>query len=411
MQNKSSKIFLNGLYLFLIFFFAFSLLQTVDYFFQNWHLPWPSPNLAIDGPSFLKVLEDPIQVFPLKNLYHSPGYQYFVLFSQIIPFVKSFQAIKIAQGFLYLLSFILLFWNLKKGFNLTISLIGICFLGLSFPFSSYINLIQGEILQGFLLLSLFSLFHFKIRHPQKTSFEKLILGLTSIFLFFLIITQIRYLPLFLLLPFYSLFLLKKNILGTQWPFKIFLITFSLLFFWSLGLSLKKQKLVFISTGSEKRLNYAYNKNATGEAFPYPKIEGKSGLDFMLDSPGKVSKLIKNRFLYLFEFKKDIWHLGNPLNMLFWNNRDEFYKNEQFIYSSLKLLSFILGLYFLSIHNPIFTGLIFLFSFCILIGPLLVFASSRFLIPAHWILSILEASFVYFSSTRILKSLGISGLKS
>ena len=267
----------------------------------------------------------------------------------------------------------------------------------------YVSLLQGEVLQGFLFVVMVVLSVQAVGSPGRKCLY--LLTAVSLLMAGLVLLQIRFLPILVLLP---LMFPACQVTRKESAAAMILPAVLVLALWSGFHSRKQGTLVMISTGTTFRLKTAYNAKATGAAYPYPPPTEPSGLDFVLSHPGQTALLVGRRFLYLWDLKPDQWYLGNPivckLNFR-WGKFDPT-PYDRPLYAlglSLFLLGVVTNLCQASKAGSLgLWGIPYAILLCILSGPLLVFASSRFLVPALPMVVLFQA----VALIRIGESLGL-----
>ncbi len=276
-----------------------------------WDKPWPYPILTVDGQSYLEGAAGArwATLFKLRDLYHSPGYQIYLrcLFAALGTLNAVTHASKILSLIMFFASAVLLYRLGRRWFQPAVAQIAVALFLLSESWRYYCNMIQYEVLTGFLMLLFLSMLMWAQSSSPKMS-RLYGIGMGSV-LAFISLIQMRYLAL-ILIPFsYSLIRRKGLSLGDLRRNGIILLTsIVLLAGWSLAQSLDQGRPVFLMEGSAFRFQVANNPNAVGYSFPYPDIVEPSGWQFVLWMPGQWLWLIGQRALYLFGIKRDIWTL-------------------------------------------------------------------------------------------------------
>lgn len=371
--TKNKKIFIfpikkRSLHLLL---FSFVLLNTTLLFievYKTLELPWPIRRLQIDGGSYLKGVDQIIKSgnwFSIKDLYHSPGFQLY-----LIPFFKLLTPTifyKIANILLVLMTLFLSFKIATRLMNTTFSLVAVVLISFSAQIQGYSSTLQPEILMMFLFTFLA---FFLLKNPVKLR-DQVLIGVAS---FFLVLIQVRLLPVFLLLLFVPN--CKKTLKKVS-----FLIFIILSFCWCGIQTYYNQKFIFFGEGSAFRFLMAYNPNASGASFPYPTVVEPSGWNFIMSHPLDTFGLFIKRYCYLWNLKKDIWDLGNPL--MYKLTGDIVMTPLDLLLHFFYFLSFHLCLAFLFFTKKLKTPSVY-FLICLIfanfLGPILIFSSSRFFVP-------------------------------
>jgi hypothetical protein len=356
--------------------------------------PWINLVLSIDGKSYIRGMRSMIEqgaILDVDNLYHSPGFQIYLAFLwRLWPWSNGFFFfVKLVSLALYIASIAMVVQLGSRLVDTRVGLLAGILLSLSPKLQVYVNLLQGEVLQAFLFTLLAWLSARAAAGPRQ---KTLILALVmSVIMTALILLQVRFLPILLFLPW--LFPACPDTRRRQVAAALVTPAVVLLTLWSGYHSLKRNELVMVGTGTAFRIKTAYNPNATGAAYPYPKPAEPTGLDFIASHPHRVLWLVGQRFQYLWDLKPDEWYLGNPVLC---KARSEIVPTsyDGLLYG-LALGVFLLGLAasWLQVSRAGTLGLwgvVYAILLSILLGPLLVFASSRFLIPAIPMLAILQA---------------------
>ena len=356
---------------------------TIRFTILTWDQPWPDPILTIDGRSYLKDALDATwgTIFNLNELYHSPGYQLYlrVLFAAL----GSIDAVIAASKLLSLLMFLASAWLLYRlslrWFGAEVAYFAVAIFLLSESWRYYANMIQYEVLTGFLMLSYIAL----IVRADSAHVGRLTwlhdLGAGCI-LAFISLIQMRYLALLLIPLLYPVLTYGRSISlkAIRHRALIMVTTLTLLAAWSFAQSYIQGRTVVMMDGSQFRFHVANNPNAVGFAFPYPDIVEPSGWQFILTMPGQWLWLVGQRALYLLGIKHDVWALPP----------EEFASGRIGTYSVFDLVAMIVfaaGLLLaeyrcrrgeLSDSYRMATLLVA----CVMLPPLLIFGSKRFIVP-------------------------------
>ncbi|NNE08963.1 MAG: hypothetical protein HKN20_10430 [Gemmatimonadetes bacterium] len=370
--------------------------------------PWFISVLKIDGPSYIKGMESIAEsgdFLNLEDIYHSPGYQmYLGAIDRLYPFERGlFFGLKLLNGLLFLGTIAITVYLGERHVRRNAGWIAGAILALSLDWQVYANLLQGEVLQGFC----FALFAWilmreaaRVRADGETARvrRKFALPAASLLAAFLTLLQVRYFP---LVPLSTAALLlipaaggngsaASRMRAAAWFLGPCLV---ILGAWSWHQSGREGRALFVSKGSEFRIRVAYNPNATGASYPYPEVVEPTGLRFVLSHPGKVAWLVRERLLYLGNWKRDIWDLGNPVTM---------HAKQKIVPTALEIpvhvvgtLLFVAGVW-LRIRNCHAHGhgsaaiWLYVWILAVVAGPVLVFASSRFLIAALPVMALFQA---------------------
>lgn len=393
---------------------SIGLVLTLRLTLETGDRPWFISVLKIDGPSYIKgmtTIAETGDFIDLDDIYHSPGYQIYLGALKILfPFDRGFFfSIKLLSGFLFLLTVFLTIVIGERSIHKYAGWIAGAILAFSLRMQVYCNLLQGEILQAFCftLLVLLVILWNPSRRNIFGVLQQLIISLLAIFLVF---QQVRFVP---LIPMLFLYICRKEIsrktLSTVFPrvmrtaFLFLAPCLLIIGFWSRLHSREEGEFVLIGTGSEFRMQVAYNPNATGASYPYPEIGEPTGMDFVLSHPGRVAWLLRERFLYLCNWKRDIWDLGNPIDL---------HRTLKIAPSSWEIpihvggtLLFISGAVLRFVRKPRSKernsdGLLYIWILAVVLAPLLVFGSSRFLIPALPAVALFQAYTISLLLSRV-----------
>ena len=366
-----------------IAFITVGCVLSIRFMMLFWEEPWPHPILTIDGQSYMKGAAGATwaTLFKLHDLYHSPGYQIYLRF--LFAALGSPKAVTHASKLLSLLMFfasaVLLYRLGRRWFQPAIAQIAVALFLFSESWRYYCNMIQYEVLTGFLMLLFLSM----LMSAESSSSPKLsrLYGIGMGFvLAFIALIQMRYVVLLLIPLIYSLIQRKSLSIHDLRQNGIILLTaLVLLAVWSFAQSLDHGRTVFLMEGSEFRFHVANNPNAVGYSFPYPDIVEPSGWQFVLWMPGQWLWLIGQRALYLSGIKRDIWALppqgfrSGPIGS----------------YSLLDLISvivFVTGLILAmsrvcrrrDLSDEPTAGILLLA--CVMLPVLFIFGSKRFIVP-------------------------------
>jgi hypothetical protein len=148
-----------------------------------------------------------------------------------------------------------------------------------------------------------------------------------------------------------------------------------------------------------------NPNALGCSFPYPVMGKPAGFQFIISQPARFLWLIKQRFLFLWDFKKDIWYLKNPI--IEWLNMHSGKGIFEMPFYLLCFFTFLAG-FLIKIRSDLNRSLIaitsplYLTFFASIMGPLLIFSSSRFLIPSIPLIVLFQSYFIIWFFQKVKK---------
>ncbi len=348
-----------------------------------WDLPWPDPILTIDGKSYLKGAEGATwtTVPAVNDLYHSPGYQIYLraIFGALGTNRALIEASKLLSLAMFFASAVMLYRLARRSFAPAVAQMTVGLFLCSQSWIYYCNMIQYEVMTGFLILLFLS-----VLTSGLSSASSRLWWLNSIAIGFLLafisLIQMRYLAL-LIVP------LTYTVLSRGPRFShpdlrrngiILLTALALLAGWSIAQSVSHGRTIVLMDGSQFRFHVANNPNAMGYSFPYPQVVEPSGWQFILSMPGQWLWLIGQRALYLFGIKRDIWALPP----------EDFESGPIGAFSLLNTISsivFAMGFFLAAwriYRRELSTELIvtMLVVACMILPPLLIFGSQRFMVP-------------------------------
>ena len=250
-------------------------------------------------------------------------------------------------------------------------------------------MIQYEVMTGFLILLILS-----ILTSNLASRSSGILWIGAVMmgclLAFISIIQMRYTMLLLIPLAYPLLVGRIELRNRELRQSAIslLIALVLLAGWSILQSYLEGRTVFLMDGSEFRFHVANNPNAMGYSFPYPQIVEPSGWQFIFAMPGQWLWLIGQRALYLSGIQRDIWALPP----------DGFRSGPIGSFSSLDTIStivFAVGLFLAAwkiyrreLSSELIVAMLVLS--CIILPPLLMFGSKRFIVPVVPLIALFQA---------------------
>lgn len=417
---KAEHLYLTGLSA-IFFGLAVSLAFTLS----RGNLPWIEPFLCIDGQSYIKgmlSIAKENDFLNLKDIYHSPGYQiYLGLIYKFFPNDRRiFLLVKIISWMMNFVCVGLVFYLGKRYFSRYAGLCAAILFAWSHKYRIYINLLQPEVLLGFLILW-YLFFQVRALEAESRNKQLFLIFISGILALAICLTQVRYL---FLLPFgcLSIYLRHRARARNEKPgynnalfsMLVFILPFILIFgAWSLYHSLDRGVLIIGQDGSPWRFMIGNNPNAPGWSFPYPEMGSPAGLQFIFMYPMRFLWLVKQRFLFLWDLKKDIWYLKNPviewLNMRLGNNTFDlpFYALSFFTFFAgiLVKIKSDLNSSLISVTSPFYLS--FLAS---IIAPLFIFSSSRFLIPSIPIIVLFQAYFIIWFFSRIKDAVSLRGAR-
>ena len=370
-------------------------LSSLVFILSTGNLPWFDPQLRIDGNSYFDGMASVVgnnDFLKLKDIYHSPGYQIYVsAVYKAFPAKESiFIVIKIVSWVLRILTLLMIYFMGERYFAKYTGLAASVLFSLSYKYYIYGNLLQYEVMLGFLITLYVFLLAMGLRNEKLTS-NICFISISSFVLSIICLFQVRYLPFLFLSPVIIYFHFYRNKL----IYKLSLVIVSLLPFlllfgtWSIYQSLANNELVIGSAGSLFRFYTSNNPNAQGYAFPYPDIIRPAGLKFILLYPLRYLWLLKERFLFAFDIKKDVWYLGPPfMNVI----KAKIIPDVCF--SIMSFLIFLAGLFVKAkndlknslwasapLYIPVLSSFLLLF---------ITFGSSRFIIPVIPVIDLFQA---------------------
>jgi len=348
-------------------------------------------------------------LFKLHDLYHSPGYQIYLRF--LLAALGSFEATIHASKLLCLSMFFasaaLLFRLGRRWFQPAVAQIAVVLFLFSEQWRYYCNMIQYEVLTGFLMLVFLSM----LLSAESSSSSKISRSLHGVamglLLTFISLMQMRYLALLLIPLIYSALIQRKfqSIPALRQNGTILLISLGLLAVWSYAQSVSQGRTIFLMDGSEFRFHVANNPNALGYSYPYPDVVAPSGWQFVLSMPARWLWLIGQRALYLFGIKRDIWALPT----------EGFRSGPIGSYSFLDAISaivFAAGLILAmsgvrrgDLSNELMAAI--LLVACVILPPLLIFGSERFIIPVIPLIALFQGYAIVAAARGLWRDHGVA----
>jgi 4-amino-4-deoxy-L-arabinose transferase-like glycosyltransferase len=369
-----------------------------------WEKPWPYRILTIDGQSYIKGAAGATwpTLFKLHDFYHSPGYQIYLrfLFAALGSPEAVIHASKLLSLLMFFASAVLLYRLGRRWFQPAVAQIAVALFLFSESWRYYCNMIQYEVLAGFLMLLFLSM----LMSAESSSSPKIsrLYGIGMGFvLAFISLIQMRYAVLLLIPLLYSALIRRKSlsIQDLRQNGIILLTSLVLLAVWSFAQSLNQGRTIFLMEGSAFRFQVANNPNAVGYSFPYPDIVEPSGWQFVLSMPGQWLWLIGQRALYLLGIKRDIWALPP----------EGFRSGPIGSYSLLDLISMIVfatGLILAMVRvrrgelsDELKAGILLLA--CVMVPALSIFGSKRFIVPVIPLIALFQ-SYAIVATARGLR---------
>ncbi len=280
---------------------CFFIFQSAHFLLEQIANPWPHDLLIIDGLSYLRgasYFSTHKNFFHLADNYHSPGYQIFLgLLLSDDAVSKLVTLSKLLSFSFYIASIFLLYKIGKILFTDITALLAATLFSASVSWMYYINMIQYELIIGFLLLLILFL---ALRASKKKSYTILQTIFSGLLLTVVSIFHLKFSPL-LFLPMLSSskkpFIKITGLLCALVPFLLWLVIRASTIKNSQG----------ISGTFLHQFHFSNHIGATGEFdIFHQKIMEPSGLEFILSYPGTFLWLIWQRFLFFWGIKQDIW---------------------------------------------------------------------------------------------------------
>ena len=357
--------------------------QAIRFTILFWGQPWPDQILTIDGRSYLNdaVGAGWATLLNLKELYHSPGYQLYlrVLFAALGSMGAMIEASKLLSLLMFLASAWLLYRLSIRWFHAEVAYLAVAIFLLSESWRYYCNMIQYEVLTGFvMLLSLSILVKVEGSALGRLSWLRDIGA--GCLLAFISLIQMRYLAL-LLIPLLSPLMTHGRAMqlkALRHNGLVIFMSLLMLATWSLAQSSNQGRAVVMMDGSQFRFHVANNPNAVGYAFPYPDVVEPSGWQFILSMPAQWVWLVGQRALYLLGIKNDVWALPP----------EDFTSGRIGTYSIFDIISMGAFAFGLVLAEYRCRGgelsdsyrMASLLVACVMLPPLLIFGSKRFIVP-------------------------------
>jgi len=337
----------------------------------------------------------------LKDFYHSPGYQIYLrlLFAAL----NSPNAVIHASKLLSLLMFIgsaLLVYRLgRRWFPPGVAQIATALFLCSESWRYYCNMIQYEVLTGFLMLLFLSML-VSSESSSSTGISELYGIGIGLVIAVISLIQIRYLVLLLIpLTYTTLIQRNRSIRNLRENALIPFISLGSLALWSIWQSSDRGGGPVLMEGSGFRFHVANNPNALGYSFPYPHVSEPSGWHFILSMPGRWVWLIGQRSLYLLGIKRDIWALPP----------EGFGSGRIGSYSFLDVTNVVLfasglivalaQLRHKQLNSQVSASILLLAG--VVFPPLFIFGSKRFIIPIIPLISLFQAYAIVFTARTLL----------
>jgi hypothetical protein len=266
----------------------------------------------------------------------------------------------------------------------------------------YCNMIQYEVLTGFLML----LFLFFVATQKRLWPSDIAAGALAAFI---ALIQMRYLALLVIPLLYPMVLQgKKSALKDfRHGSVIVLAALFLLIGWSLAQSSIRGRTTVLMDGGHFRFHVSNNPNAMGYSFPYPAIVEPSGWNFILEMPGRWLWLVGQRALYLLGIKNDIWALP-PED--FTSGRIGTYS----IFDIFGMIVFAVGVILAEYRcrrgelSESYRAAIVLLA-CVMLPPLLIFGSKRFIVPVVPLIALFQSYAIVEAAQPLIGKIEAPGL--
>ncbi len=374
----------------------------------SWGQPWPDAILTIDGKSYLRGAVGATwgRLFEVHDFYHSPGYQLYLraIFAALGSTNATIDASKLLSLAMFFASAVLLYRLSRRWFEPAVAQLAVAIFLCSESWAYYSNMIQYEVMTGFLILLILSIL---TSSPASRSSGILWIGavMMGCLLAFISIIQMRYTVLLLIPLAYPALVARTELRNRKLRQGLIglLTGLALLAGWSLAQSHIEGRTVFLMDGSVFRWHVANNPNALGYSFPYPQIVEPSGWQFIFAMPGQWLWLVGQRALYLSGIQRDIWALPP----------DGFRSGPIGSFSPLDTIGtigFAAGLslatwriYRSELSSESIVAMLALA--CIILPPLLVFGSKRFIVPVIPLIALFQAYGIVEIATVVGRRIG------
>jgi hypothetical protein len=289
-----------------------------------------------------------------------------------------------------------------RWFSAEITYLAVAIFLLSESWRYYCNMIQYEVLTGFLML----LFLFLVARQKHSWPGDLAAGLLATCV---ALIQMRYLALLLIPLLYPIMLQgRKSALKDFHHGGVVVLTGLLLLIgWSLAQSSIQGRAVVVMDGGHFRFHVSNNPNAIGYSFPYPAIVEPSGWNFILEMPGRWLWLIGQRALYLTGIKNDVWALPPEDSN---SGRIGTYS----IVDIVSMIVFAVGLILAEYRcrrselSESYRAAILLLA-CVMLPPLLIFGSKRFIVPVIPLIAIFQSYAIVQATEPLIGKIEAPGL--
>jgi len=378
--------------------------RTITFTAHHWNEPWPEGRLAIDGQFYLagaKQIWGAPHFWQLHDNFHAPGFQ--VLLGLLLRITAPERGIdtaglihasKVILLSLFAATLLLLLRLGVKAFSWAEGTLAAVILSASLAWCFYANMLQYEVLAGF-LLTLAIACSLEMNSARRCArYSASVVGGFSLALLAWI--HSRFL-LFGLLP-----LICVAWRGSPWrerKTECALMLACVLFPILLWLSVRSWEagtIVPLRERSSSLFHLGNNPNSLGVNFPFPLIAEPSGWAFIGTRPGQFLWLVCQRFLYFWGIKPDWWTVPQMVG-------------PHYEYDGWSILSFIalaigLGLAMREKgHRAARLPLYFAIAAAIA-PPLFIFASGRFLVPLLPLVALFQAKFFLSVGRKICRRL-------
>lgn len=359
---------------------ACGLMSSYIFTWNTGNRPWFEPRLAIDGPSYARdmvALASSSDFIHLNDLYHSPGYQvYLGCIDSVCGGQSVFRYIKLLAWILAALCMAMVFRLGEFRFGRHVGAVAAVLLAFSFKWKAYINLLQYEIPLAFVLTGLAFLFSWIL--PRTSRPDGPLTILTGLVLAAACFLHFRFL---LLVPLsaWSFWILRADGLRRSKKAACLVLFLSppllAVGCWSAYQTSRLGEAVVVQRIAPWSRQFRLHNHLQAQGFAYPYVESvePSGWPFVARKPGRYLQLIVERFLYLWDFRKDIWYIGpSPSGF-------------EYLFHLAACLLFFAGVA-LKLQVDLTSGLfrqnaiIYCIVSVALAGPILSTGSSRFLVP-------------------------------
>ncbi|NNN06760.1 MAG: hypothetical protein HKL90_12745 [Elusimicrobia bacterium] len=262
--------------------------------------------LLIDTPSYLRGMESIAHAgdfLRLQDVYHSPGYQIYLGFFRLLigRTDRTLVAVRLAAWLLGALCVAMVFRIGEKRFERGSGALAAVILTYSRPWRVYAGLIQYEVPLGFLLLLGVWLLVERPRPPRRWVWGAGFSAAAAAMI------QLRMLPWSFLAAAVSRRARRATWAGLLAPSVLIVGG------WSWYQSHRLGRTVVVADVLPGLFERGNNPNALGYAFPYRPVLEPSGLRFVAARPARFVWLVSQRFLYLWDIKRDIWSLEPSLS--------------------------------------------------------------------------------------------------